>query len=97
MTVRVRLHAILRKFLPPDAVDNAVVLELPEGATVSDVITRLGIPPTHASMLVSGDDHLKAESVLRDGQEVNIFPPIAGGRGQRSGITLRQETSRCRS
>lgn len=81
MMVRVTLHAILRKFLPPDAIDHTAVLELPDGATVADAIARLGIPAKHASMLVSGDDYLKPETPLRDGQQVNIFPPIAGGRG----------------
>ena len=89
MTVRVKLHAILRKFLPSDARDNTVVMELSDGATVSDVIARLGIPANHASMLVSGDDYLEPETPLRDGQEVSIFPPLAGGahpRNQRAGL-----------
>jgi molybdopterin converting factor small subunit len=87
MTVRVKLHAILRKFLPPDAQDNTAIMELADGATVSDAIARLGIPADHASMLVSGDDYLKPETPLRDGQELSIFPPLAGG--ARRGISER--------
>jgi molybdopterin converting factor small subunit len=79
MTVRVTLHAILRKFLPPDAIEHTAVLELPDGATVADAIARLGIPPAHARMLVSDDEYLTPEMSLRDGQQVNIFPPLAGG------------------
>jgi len=79
MTVRVKLHAILRKFLPPGSEDNTAVLEVPDGSTVADVITRLGIPPTNARMLLSGDDYLELETPLRDGQELSIFPPLAGG------------------
>jgi sulfur-carrier protein len=79
MTVRVKLHAILRKFLPPGAEDHTAVLDVPEGTTVSEVIARLGIPEKHAGMLVSGDDYLKPESKLRDGQELSVFPPLAGG------------------
>jgi molybdopterin converting factor small subunit len=79
MIVRVKLHAILRKFLPPGSVDNTAVLEVPAGATVSDVITRLGIPEKHAGMLVCGDEYLKPESPLHDDQELSIFPPLAGG------------------
>lgn len=79
MIVRIKLHAILRKFLPPEARDHTAVLDLPDDATVSYAIARLGIPPKHASMLVSGDDYLKPETRLRDGQEVNVFPPLAGG------------------
>lgn len=79
MTVRVKLHAILRKFLPPGSEENVAVLDLPEGATVADVIHELGIPEKHAGMLVCGDEYLKPESVLREGQEFSIFPPLAGG------------------
>jgi molybdopterin converting factor small subunit len=83
MTVRVKLHAILRKFLPPGSQDNTAVLEVPEGSTVSEVVAQLGIPPKHAGMLVCGDEYLEPGSSLREGQEFSIFPPIAGGsRGQ---------------
>jgi molybdopterin converting factor small subunit len=79
MTVRVKLHAILRKFLPPGAEDNTAVVDVPDGATVADVVSRLGIPPKHAGMLVCGDDYLEPSTPLRDGQEFSIFPPLAGG------------------
>ncbi len=79
MHVTVRLHATLKKFLPPGSNGNAAALELPEGATVADAIDRLGIPPGHAKMMVSGDEYLELTTVLRDGQEINLFPPLAGG------------------
>jgi molybdopterin converting factor small subunit len=79
MRVTVRLHATLRKYLPAGADGNAVSVELSPGATVADAVARLGIPPDHAKMMVSGGEHLERTSVLRDGQEVNLFPPLAGG------------------
>jgi molybdopterin converting factor small subunit len=30
-------------------------------------------------MIVSGAEHLEPTSLLHDGQEVNLFPPLAGG------------------
>lgn len=78
MRVRVKLHAALRKHLKADQWDGFDV-ELREGATVGDVIAQLGIPPKHAGMLVSGDEYLEVTSVLQDGQELNVFPPMAGG------------------
>jgi hypothetical protein len=77
MRVTVKLHGILRKFLPAGA--NDAVLELREGAGVTDAITALGIPPDHAKIIISGDDQLEPASVLHDGQELNLFPPLAGG------------------
>lgn len=79
MRVKVKLHATLRKFLPAGSDDNAAVLDMPQGTTVADVIDHLGIPPDHAKMIVSGDVYLETTSVLHDGQEVNLFPPLAGG------------------
>jgi len=79
MRISVKLHGTLRRFLPPGSSDNCAVVDMPEGATVAGVVSRLGIPPDHAKMMVSGDEYLEATSVLHDGQEVNLFPPLAGG------------------
>ncbi len=46
---------------------------------MADVIARLGIPPGHFKMIVCGDEFLEAAAVLHDGQELNLFPPLAGG------------------
>lgn len=80
MHVTVKLHATLRKYLPAGTTANSVVVEMPEGANVADLIGRLGIPADHAKMIVSGDEYLEASSIVRDGQEINLFPPLAGGR-----------------
>lgn len=79
MRVTVKLHATLRKFLPPGSSEQSAVVELPEGATVADLVRRLGIPPEHTKMMVSGDNYLETSSVLHDGQDVDLFPPLAGG------------------
>ncbi len=93
MRVRVKLHAALRKHLKADQWDG-FDLELHEGATVGDVIAQIGIPPKHAGMLVSGDEYLEATSVLQDGQELNVFPPMAGGTS--SGTCRRGALAQCR-
>lgn len=79
MRVTAKLHGTLRKYLPAGSSDNTTVVEVAEGATVADVVARLGIPSNHAKMMVSGSDHLEPTSVLHDGQELNLFPPLAGG------------------
>lgn len=78
VTVTVKLFAALRKFLPPGGEEGGV-LRLPVGSTVRDAIEALGIPPDHAGMLVSRDEHIEVDSLLSDGQELSIFPPLAGG------------------
>jgi molybdopterin converting factor small subunit len=79
MTIIVTLHATLRTYLPAGSQDNVVPLQMPEGATAADVISHLAIPPAHTRVIVSGAEHLEPTTVLHDGQEVNLFPPLAGG------------------
>jgi molybdopterin converting factor small subunit len=79
MKVHVKLFASLRKYVPAGTGGERLIVELPEGALVSDAIAQLGIPAEHARMIVSNDTQLEATAPLRDGQEINLFPPLAGG------------------
>jgi sulfur-carrier protein len=79
MRVTVKLHATLKKYLPAGVQDEGVSMEVADGTKAGEIIERLGIPPKHAGMLVSGDKYLEVTSVLQEGQEVNVFPPLAGG------------------
>lgn len=74
----VKLFAALKKFLPPGS-ESGAVFNLPWGSTVQDAIDALGIPSDHVGMLVSKDEYIGADSPLSDGQELSLFPPLAGG------------------
>lgn len=78
VTISVKLFATLKKYLPAGNADS-VQLTLPAGATVSDVIDALKIPHAHASMLVAGDSYVEKGTLLTEGLELSIFPPLAGG------------------
>jgi len=57
-------------------------MELPEGTTVLDLINRLGIPyGGEEGLLVAAVNDAEAAhgSVLRDGDRVSMFEPLAGG------------------
>ena len=84
MQVTIRLHATLKRYIPPGSSGDALVLEVPAGSTVAEIIERLGIPPKHAGMLVCNDDYIEPSSVVQNGQEINVFPPMAGGAGESS-------------
>ena len=79
MKVRVIIHAVLRRYLPPDSQGNSATIDVPDGATVADLLSRLGIPEKHAAMFVSNDEHLERSSPITEGQSIEIFPPLAGG------------------
>jgi molybdopterin converting factor small subunit len=79
MIVQVKLFATLRRYHPAGETNEPAVVELADGATVADLLARLGILPSHAGMVISRDEKLALHAPLVDGQEVILFPPIAGG------------------
>lgn len=71
--VRVRLYASLRKFGPEEQ-----EIELPDNSTVEDLVKILKLPKMPLLKVVNSEvRHM--EYPLKDGDEVAIFPPIAGG------------------
>jgi sulfur carrier protein ThiS len=53
-------------------------LEVPEGTTVDDMLTILGIPELHCIYVVNGSA-VTHGAHLRDDDRVQILPPMAGG------------------
>ena len=73
MKVKIKLFASLRKFGPDEQ-----VVELPENSTIEDAVTSLNIPKIALLRIVNGE-HRPATYTLKDGDELALFPPIAGG------------------
>jgi len=81
MNIEVKLFSILARYLPPEADGRRVRLTVPEGTTVAQVLDQLGVPRQLAKLIViDGVVHQKADMVLRAGNVLSVFPPIAGGR-----------------
>jgi molybdopterin converting factor small subunit len=74
MKVNVKLFASLRTFGPDEQ-----VIELPDHTTIDDVIRSLNIPSTIRLLRIVNGEHRPADHVLQDGDELALFPPIAGG------------------
>ncbi len=82
MRVAIKLFASLRKKLPPSSGRPAGkgTIELPDTATLADLIRYLDIPPDLAQMvLVNGEQTREFGHTLADADQVSIFPPVAGG------------------
>ena len=79
MKVEVRLFATLRPYLPAAADGDGVSLELPAGATVRDVVESLKIPGELACLTVVNGHDADLEQILAPGDELALFPPLAGG------------------
>ena len=77
MDVKFILHGILRDYLPRQAKGKST-LDLPAGATIADALQALDIKRT-VNGTVNGVE-VETDHVLQDGDEVQLFRPIGGGK-----------------
>jgi molybdopterin converting factor small subunit len=78
--VEVHLTATLRRYLPPGAVGDHVLLDLPLGTTVGQVVHSLRIPADLERLTVVNGRDAAPEQPLVEGDVLSLFPPLAGGR-----------------
>ena len=77
MKVKVELQAYLEQYSPNE--HATFDLELPAGATVSDVVRKLQVPEDLASIVIVSNEATTTEHALREGDHVTLIPPLAGG------------------
>lgn len=59
--------------------------ELPEGATLQQLIQRLHqrfpklAPAARSTLLAVGLEYASPDQLLKDGDQVSLFPPVQGG------------------
>ena len=81
MTILVKFFALSRQATGTREVE----IQLPKGATAALLMETLGKrfpklkPLSNALKLAVNWDYADPETVLRDGDEVAVIPPIAGG------------------
>jgi molybdopterin synthase sulfur carrier subunit len=77
--VAVHLTATLRPYLPPGTRGDSVVLEVPDGTTVDQVVHSLRIPPELERLTVLNGRDVTPDQALAEGDVLSLFPPLAGG------------------
>jgi molybdopterin converting factor small subunit len=79
MHVLVKLYASLRKYAPNGSAGSTFEIELPEEATLEDLMRALNIPSDEARIAFVNGIIREIDHTLKSGDEVGLFPPIAGG------------------
>ena len=83
MQVTLKLFANLSNYLPSEAVDNQLVLDIKDGQTVRGLLVEQNVPPELCHLLlVNGVYSPPSKSdniVLKAGDTVAVWPPVAGG------------------
>jgi molybdopterin converting factor small subunit len=79
MKLEVALFATLSQYLPPGAQNRRAVIEVKDGATVREVLNQLGVPAEFPNILLVNGRQAQENTVLKDGETLSVFPPLAGG------------------
>lgn len=83
MRLTVKLYASLGDYLPTGSRNNRVEVEAADAATVDAVLQPFSLPaPLMHLVLVNGafvPREERATTILRDGDTLAVWPPIAGG------------------
>jgi molybdopterin converting factor small subunit len=79
MLIYVKMLANYRAVLPPDAKHGMVELDVPEGTTVYDAVSRYPIPLNDESVVVLNGLTVDMNTPLQAGDTVTAFSAIAGG------------------
>ncbi|NWF92244.1 MAG: MoaD/ThiS family protein [Syntrophaceae bacterium] len=78
MQVTVKLFATLSQYAKVGP-GTPFEMELPEGATVADIVNQLKLPQKEVKVFFVNGRARSSDWPLRSGDEVGIFPLIAGG------------------
>lgn len=84
MNIKFKLYATLQHLLPPEAVDNAVEIEVSDKISLHEVIDLFRVPRKSAHLVLIngtyfGDADRDSPGLLKEGDVVAVWPPVAGG------------------
>ncbi len=79
MIVLVKLYALLRDHHPGPNRSEPLPVELPDGATAADLVPALQLPEKLVRSVFINNAAAGLDTVLRDGDRINLFPPVSGG------------------
>ena len=81
--VEFKLFADLMRYLPADARQQSVRVEMPEGATLDALMQRYQVPPAQAHLVICNGIFIppseRERYCLQDGDVIALWPPVAGG------------------
>lgn len=79
MRIRVKVFATLGRHLNSAGPGMPFEVNMPEGATLADLMNHLNLPREEVKTMFVNGRAQSADWVLKAGDEVGFFPPIAGG------------------
>jgi sulfur carrier protein ThiS len=78
MKIELRFFASLSRYMP-EGWKGSPVVEIPEGMTVRNLLEKVGVPLGAVKVIFINGEHAGPDQVVREGDRVGVFPPVAGG------------------
>jgi molybdopterin converting factor small subunit len=80
MKIQLNLFASLSRFLPEGPKTGfSVFMDISEGTTVKSLMNTLKLPEELPKIIFLNGIHAAETAVLKEGDRLGIFPPLAGG------------------
>lgn len=79
MRVELNLFASLKRYLPGKSDGNPCIMEVTEGTSVQELLDQFSIPAHVSKIIFLNGIHATGNEVLKDGDRLGVFPPVAGG------------------
>jgi molybdopterin converting factor small subunit len=87
MKLTLKLYAGLSPYLPSGAENNAVQLDIGDEMTPNGIIEEYKLPPELVHIVLLNGVYVKPEErdepLLKEGDVLAMWPPVAGGNGRR--------------
>jgi len=79
MKIRVKLYGTYSQRFPGYQHSQGIEVELPDGATVKDLLALLEISESQGAVVIMEGRVLKADDQMRGGVPVSVLQSISGG------------------
>ncbi len=79
MEIEIKLFATLRDYLPKGSSRFSFKMEIDSHSQIQDILSKLKIPEEMPKIILVNGIHGKKDQILKEGDILSIFPPVAGG------------------
>lgn len=79
MKIEINLFASLSRYAPEGSSRKRFLMEITEGTKIRDLLAQLEVPKDAVKILFINGVHANGDTIVKDGDRLGIFPPVAGG------------------
>ena len=79
MKIEMNLYASLSRYAPDRGSRKRFLMEITEGTKIRDLLAQLKVPKDAVKILFINGVHANGDTIVKDGDRLGIFPPVAGG------------------